>query len=106
MKLKVANMNMAETRGTSKMKITKRQLRRIIKEEKTKILREYDRDLTIPHHGREVPVEPPEVEELGVIIEEHFDKILDALIALSEIDENQSGSYARYLIDQLHGYKK
>jgi hypothetical protein len=88
------------------MKITKKQLKRIIKEEKAKLLREYDRDLMIPHHGREVPVEPPEVEELGGIIEEHFDKILDALISLSEIDEEQSQSYARYLIDQLHGYKK
>ena len=88
------------------MKIIKRQLKRIIKEEKAKILREYDRDLTIPHHGREVPVEPPEIAEQGVIIEEALDKILDALIALSDIDENQSGSYARYIIDQLHGFKK
>jgi len=88
------------------MKITKKQLKRIIKEEKAKLLREYDRDLMIPHHGRDVPAEPRAVEEQGVIIEEAFDTILDALIALSEIGEEHSASYARYLIDQLHGFKK
>jgi hypothetical protein len=94
------------------MKITKRQLRRIIKEAQSKLLKEtmvplYPINLReerpadfYPDHGLEVRI--PEDDTQFSNAEEGLQTLLAALAMMPPED---AGEMARYAMDELHGYK-
>ncbi len=101
---KYSHLNNAEeliqalNEGKRSIKITKRQLRRIIREEKRRLLEDPMRS---PEHGLNVPV--PTDDDPYLVAEE----ALQALIgALASMDPGAAGDMARYAMDELHGFKR
>ena len=86
------------------MKITKRQLRRIIKEEKYRLLKEQPYS---PEPGSEASADGPYPGDRGDDLYFVAEEALHALLgALASMDPGAAGDMARYAIDELHGYKK
>ncbi len=80
------------------MRIKKSQLRRIIREEKRRLLED---PMQSPEHGLSVPV--PTNDDPYLVAEE----ALQALIgALASMDPAAAGDMARYAMDELHGFKR
>lgn len=88
------------------MKITRRQLKRIIREEKAKLLEQHDPldpfdpdAYTSPEHGGDVPVPEAEEEEAYMKAEEGLEMILDALRGMSD---EAAEAMISYVIHELN----
>jgi hypothetical protein len=95
------------------MRVTKRQLRRIIREEKAGILREqhdpldpFDADAyKSPEHGLDVPVPPADVEALYNAAEGALDQLITALSQLEDVDPQEASVMADYAAEQIHDWR-
>ena len=92
------------------MKITKRQLKRIIKEERRKLtearLPAWERPGYVPEHGEDVPIPPADVEELYGKAEGALDELTTALSRLEDIDPQEAVVMAEYAVETLNGWMR
>ena len=91
------------------MKVTKRQLRRIIKEEKRTlselgISRGEREAMRTPEHGLEVPSLPADVETLWGDVEGALNDLTTALSKLEDIDPQHAREAAGYVAEELRDY--
>tara|TARA_Y100000310_G_C20191352_1_gene582633 strand:- start:167 stop:436 length:270 start_codon:yes stop_codon:yes gene_type:complete len=88
------------------MKITKRQLKRIIREEKRRLhelgISRGERD---PDHGLEVPVPPPDVETLWGDVEGALGQLTTALSQLEDLDPQAASEAATYVAEEIHSWR-
>ena len=75
------------------MKITKRQLRRIIKEEKIKLLRESMEELPPPGHDRKRPTST----DATILVEDYIQKAVYDGLGELELDESNANEVIRQL---------
>jgi len=94
------------------MRVTKRQLKRIIREEKRKLLEQHDPldpfdpdAYKSPEHGRDVPIPPADVEALYSAAESALDQLTTALSQLEDVDPQEAAVMADYAAEQIHDWR-
>jgi len=95
------------------MRVSKRQLRQIIREEKRKLLEQHDPldpfdpdAYKSPEHGLDVPVPPNDVAKLYIKAEDALDQLTTALSQLEDADPQEAAVMADYAAEQIHGWRQ
>ena len=94
------------------MRVSKRQLRRIIREERRKLLEQHDpldpfdpEAYQSPEHGGDVPVPAANVETLWGEVEGALNSLTTVLSKLEGIDPQASSDAAAYVAEEIHSWK-
>ena len=86
------------------MKVTKRQLRRIIREEKSKL---QEADVGFMDYPATGGMDlPPEVEVLWGDIEGSLNQLTTALSKMEDIDPEHASNAAGYVAEEIHSWRR